>query len=156
MNFPKMSQFQHDWCQSMLDEIGKKRISSFFDKTTSNYAQTHTKEFDSNTSEPMDLSTVRDNLQKEQYDTVEKWGHDMRLIFYNSLSFFEPDDPLYMMAEELQKWFEKRYINFPRTSHEEWQMTLHKTQKLVKKLIKNAPQSFTQESESHESSSNEK
>lgn len=154
--FPKLPQYQHDWCLSILNEIDKMHISVFFNKTTPNYQQTHPKEFDSNTTEPMDLSTVRDNLRNEQYDTVLKWGHDMRLIFYNSLAFFEPGNPMYLMAEELQKWFEKRYMNFPRTSHEEWQMKLRKTRKLVKKLIENAPSMDPPEIVRNENASNEK
>lgn len=139
-DFPKLSQFQHDWCTQILDEIDKIPISVFFDKTKSAYERFHsTKEFSTNTSDPIDLSEIRNRLQEGKYDTVLAFGYDLRQVFYNSLNFFSAGDPIYLMAQELQNWFEKRFMTFPRSSQEQWLMKLRQTKKLINKMIKNAP-----------------
>ena len=137
-NFPKLSQYQYDWCLSILDKIEKMHISQFF-KTKTVSDETHNKNYYSIISTPMDLATCRENLVNEQYDSVLKFGSDVRLIFDNAMQYYPPGDPIFMMAQELHNWFEKKFQSFPRSSNEKWLMKLRKIQGKVDKLIMNAP-----------------
>ncbi|CAM9133551.1 unnamed protein product [Ectocarpus fasciculatus] len=54
---------------------------------------------------PMNLTFIRDNLNKNKYITVAEVEADLELIVTNALTFNRPSDPVYQFALELQEAF---------------------------------------------------
>ncbi|CBJ31749.1 conserved unknown protein [Ectocarpus siliculosus] len=54
---------------------------------------------------PMNLTFIRDNLNKNKYTTVAEVEADLELIVTNALAFNRPSDPVYQFALELQEAF---------------------------------------------------
>ncbi|XP_037717312.1 bromodomain-containing protein 2 [Drosophila subpulchrella] len=59
--------------------------------------------------EPMDLSTVRHRVNAGCYQSAADFAKDVRLIFYNTYLFTNPDHLCYQMAKKLQIIFEEMY-----------------------------------------------
>lgn len=59
--------------------------------------------------EPMDLSTVRHRLNTGCYLSAADFAKDIRLIFYNTYLYTNPDHLCYHMAKQLQIIFEEMY-----------------------------------------------
>jgi hypothetical protein len=56
---------------------------------------------------PMDLSTVRANLENDTYDTVTQWKHDMAFIWDNAVTFNGRNSLLALLARQLQFSFKE-------------------------------------------------
>ncbi|CAC5412068.1 BRD4 [Mytilus coruscus] len=56
---------------------------------------------------PMDLSTIKNNLECCLYKSVDEFSDDMRLLYQNCYLYSEPDTEIYKMAKQLQEYFEK-------------------------------------------------
>lgn len=55
---------------------------------------------------PMDVSTVRDKLNKHEYENLREFESDFHLIFANCMKFNPKGSPVYGMAQEYQKVFD--------------------------------------------------
>jgi hypothetical protein len=54
---------------------------------------------------PMDLTTVRQRLQNNEYLTVFDWKEDVLLTFSNAMRYNRKGSPIFRMAAELQNLF---------------------------------------------------
>ncbi|EDX08343.1 bromodomain testis-specific protein [Drosophila simulans] len=61
--------------------------------------------------EPMDLSTVRHRLNTGCYLNAVDFANDIRLIFYNTYLYTNPDHLCYHMAKQLQIIFEDMFAH---------------------------------------------
>ncbi|XP_033155503.1 bromodomain testis-specific protein [Drosophila mauritiana] len=61
--------------------------------------------------EPMDLSTVRHRLNTGCYLNAVDFAKDIRLIFYNTYLYTNPDHLCYHMAQQLQIIFENMFAH---------------------------------------------
>jgi hypothetical protein len=86
-----------------------------------------------------DLEACRSKLMTEEYESVIHFGMDVRKVFAGHIQAYPPGHPIFQMACDLQEWFEKRFMQFPRTQHELWMMNLEKARKKVASLIRKAP-----------------
>ena len=64
---------------------------------------------------PMDLGTVKSNLQKGVYRNHLQAAEDIRLVWTNCMKYNMEGSDLYVLAKRLQGQFEERY-NRPKTS----------------------------------------
>lgn len=58
---------------------------------------------------PMDLGTVKRKLEKKQYATADECARDIRLIWYNSMSYNAPNSKFYNLAKSLSEVWEKEW-----------------------------------------------
>jgi hypothetical protein len=56
---------------------------------------------------PMDLGTVRSNLQRSAYTTGDAFVRDVRLVFENATLYNAPEHDVYIMAVHMQQEFER-------------------------------------------------
>ncbi|XP_076071391.1 methionine adenosyltransferase 2 subunit beta-like isoform X2 [Mytilus galloprovincialis] len=56
---------------------------------------------------PMDLSTIKNNLECCLYKSVDEFSDDMRLLYQNCYLYSEPDTEIYKMAKQLEEYFVK-------------------------------------------------
>ena len=66
---------------------------------------------------PMDLGTVKKNLDQNKYQTKEEFAADVRLVFDNAQLYNAPDHDVYLMAGKMRDEFELKYLNVPELTH---------------------------------------
>jgi hypothetical protein len=130
----RLSEFQREWCRNVFKKLTAKKIADPFKRTAPDPNQ--------KVADPPDLpdlETCRARFDNEEYRSVIEWGLDIRKVFSGHLQHHPPGHPLFQMAWDLQEWFEKRFAEFPRSSHELWVMNLEKARHKVQRLIAKAP-----------------
>ncbi|CAK7228594.1 hypothetical protein SCUCBS95973_006935 [Sporothrix curviconia] len=58
---------------------------------------------------PMDLGTIKANLDNHRYKTPEEFYADMRQIFSNVYTYWKRTDSIWAVCERLEKTFEEKY-----------------------------------------------
>lgn len=59
---------------------------------------------------PMDLGTVKDRLAQNWYKSPMEFAEDVRLTFQNAMTYNPKGQDVYVMAEQLAKTFEEKWI----------------------------------------------
>jgi E1A/CREB-binding protein len=68
---------------------------------------------------PMDLGTVRDNLVKGNYESIQQCANDIKLTFENATTFNGPQHNIHLAAKELLTEFYEDYNNMEEKSKKE-------------------------------------
>ncbi|OIV89439.1 hypothetical protein TanjilG_21882 [Lupinus angustifolius] len=63
-------------------------------------------------SHPMDLGTIKSNLEKNIYSGIEEFASDVRLTFSNAMMYNPPSNDVHLMAKELNKIFDRKWKDF--------------------------------------------
>ncbi|KAL2341074.1 hypothetical protein Fmac_009014 [Flemingia macrophylla] len=63
-------------------------------------------------SHPMDLGTIKSKLEKHLYSDIEEFAADMRLTFSNAMTYNPPGNDVYLMANELNNIFDRKWNDF--------------------------------------------
>ena len=130
----KLTQFQKEWCLSIIEKLYKKPTSKPFQTPLVHEEGVLTQ----NTNiQPMDLETVNNKITKDRYPTIKDFASDVRLIWYNAQSSYPKEHELSLMASDLSTWFEDKLKNYPVTSEEKWLNKLRKAEKSLEDLIQN-------------------
>lgn len=58
---------------------------------------------------PMDLNTMRNKMEQNQYTSDEEFFADMNQIFTNCKAYWKPGDTIYAACEKLEKTFMDKY-----------------------------------------------
>ena len=58
---------------------------------------------------PMDLNTVKDKMDRNEYTDDQLFLADVRQIFDNCFMYWKKGDPMWNAGEKLQKTFEDKY-----------------------------------------------
>lgn len=64
---------------------------------------------------PMDLSTVKDNLDKGLYKNHSEAAEDVRLIFTNAMTYNLPESRVYTHAKSLSEFFETQWATIAKS-----------------------------------------
>lgn len=67
--------------------------------------------------EPMDLSTMDQKLEKDQYDNMDSFVYDARLIFNNCRKYNNEATTYYKNATKLEKFFNSKLKEYPEYEH---------------------------------------
>jgi len=57
---------------------------------------------------PMDLGTVKNNMDRNKYTSLTEWVADVRLVFQNALTYNPKGSAVALWAEQLREKFEQR------------------------------------------------
>ncbi|XP_054802133.1 transcription factor GTE12-like isoform X2 [Prosopis cineraria] len=95
-------------CASILKSLTSHPYSWVFSKPVDPVAL-NIPDYFSIISEPMDLGTIKSNLEKNVYSGAEEFAADVRLTFSNAMRYNPPSNDVHLMAKELNKSFEKRW-----------------------------------------------
>lgn len=60
--------------------------------------------------QPMDLGTIKSRLNKNWYKSPKEFAEDVRLTFRNAMTYNPKPQDVHIMAEQLSKIFEERWI----------------------------------------------
>jgi hypothetical protein len=122
----------------MLDKIERRPVSVFFREPMSPHNE-FTSGYVERPKKPIDLRMIRKNLSDGVYKSINDWGMDVRQIWSNAQSSYTTDHPIYMIAYELSAWFEKKWVEYPRTEQEGWMKKVKKLRALVGRLNETMP-----------------
>ncbi|XP_022970887.1 transcription factor GTE4-like isoform X2 [Cucurbita maxima] len=68
---------------------------------------------------PMDLGSVKTSLHKNWYKSPKEFAEDVRLTFHNAMTYNPEGQDVHVMAEQLLKIFEDRWIVIESNYHQE-------------------------------------
>ncbi|KAI1393969.1 putative Bromodomain testis-specific protein [Hypoxylon trugodes] len=63
---------------------------------------------------PMDLSTIKDKMDRREYKDDQEFLTDVRQIFANCFTYHQPGSPMWANCEKFQKTFEEKYSTMPK------------------------------------------
>lgn len=138
MTDPGFPEFQRVWCRKLFDRICAMHLSEPFQKPVISDGN-HNPGYHDVVKNPMDLGTIREKLINRQYNTAQEWADDVRLVWYNALSYNYKNSSTFLMAQQLSDYFEKKWKRFPRSFEEQWMMRLERVEAKVNSLIESAP-----------------
>jgi len=68
---------------------------------------------------PMDFSTIKEQLEDGIYDTPEEFASDVRLVFKNAFAYNQAGSDICIMAENLQNLFEKKFAKLGKRTEDD-------------------------------------
>jgi hypothetical protein len=68
--------------------------------------------------QPMDLSTVKSNVEKGLYRNYSEAAEDIRLIFTNAMTYNLPESKVYSHAKSLGEFFETQWATFAKSDED--------------------------------------
>lgn len=132
-----MNPYDSQWCQKVLSELTSMPISNPF-RSPVNPAEVPS--YREKIQNPMDLSTMKKKLQHHQYNTVEEFISDIKLICENSRIFNGAETIYGLLANDIERIADKMYKEKPVSALDEWLTGLQKIQDEIDSLIKNPPE----------------
>lgn len=85
---------------------------------------------------PMDLTTVRTNLDEGKYRNSSEWIEDLMLIWKNGMQYNRKLPTFYTMAQTLLKKSTKYTEKIPKTELDLWYLNLLRTSAKIANLLK--------------------
>lgn len=74
--------------------------------------------------QPMDLGTVKSRLSKNWYKSPREFAEDVRLTFRNAMTYNPKGQDVHIMAEELSKIFEEKWVAIESEYNTDWRYEL--------------------------------
>ncbi|KAF9435155.1 hypothetical protein BGZ76_006802 [Entomortierella beljakovae] len=62
---------------------------------------------------PMDIGTVRSNLENDKYNNAAEFEADVRLVMWNCFKFNSPDNPVHIMGRRMETLFNEKWSELP-------------------------------------------
>ena len=114
---PKSKKLQQamKFCQSVVKELCSKKYSSFnypFLEPVDPVVMNIPTYFDY-VKEPMDLGTISNKLSNWEYNSMEEFEHDVRLVFSNCYAFNPEGTIVNMMGHRLEEVFNNKWASRP-------------------------------------------
>ncbi|KAJ3178581.1 hypothetical protein HDU87_003404 [Geranomyces variabilis] len=107
----RMTELEIKFCSDVLRELHKKQHAAYnfpflmpVDPIALNIP--HYTDIIKN---PMDLSTMRHKLDAGEYETIDEFAADAKLIFHNCYTFNPPGTEVYKYGQQLEEAFERKW-----------------------------------------------
>ena len=84
---------------------------------------------------PMDLSTVQNKLNNNQYKSLIDWEKDINLIWNNGKKFNLEKSTIYVCADILERKCEKWFLNIPKNEFEISELKIKKINEKITELL---------------------
>ncbi|EAY09117.1 Bromodomain containing protein [Trichomonas vaginalis G3] len=90
---------------------------------------------------PIDLNTVKANLENRQYHRYIDWYHDMELVFKNTIEFYKNEQfsPYPPMATYLLSRLQEKFGQSTYSSINEWLTAISKQMNEISELLAKSP-----------------
>ena len=131
-----MNNFQRHFCERILEKLEKRPICKFFLEV--NPAALEKPIYEKNPKDAYDLACVKRRLNSGYYKTVNEWAIDVRKV-WKSRPKNDIERHYDNIAEELSKYFEKKWNDYPRSERELWTQEMDKLRKKVVKISDSMP-----------------
>lgn len=131
-------QYQKERCLQVMEKIFEQNISKMFLHPV-NPETDHCADYFTKISHPMDLTTSKEKLQNDLYETIEDWKNDIELIWTNAFTYHGTQVLISLLAKELQTLFKNLTINLSSDSVADWNAQFEKLKSETNQAIKNFP-----------------
>ena len=95
-------------CLILLEEISKHELSEAFLEPV-DWEALKLPDYPVIIKKPMDLGTIRTNIETGKYDDAYDFAEDLRLVWKNAKLYNTPGSPIYINAETLSQLFERKF-----------------------------------------------
>eukprot|EP01083_Nonionella_stella_P034584 94651_1 len=95
-------------CLALLDELTKQEDADAFLNPV-DWEALKLPDYPVIIKKPMDLGTIRDNINDGKYDDAYDFAEDVRLVWKNAKLYNTPGSPIYINAESLSQLFERKF-----------------------------------------------
>lgn len=103
---PKKKKYQAElkFCMHVLNELAKPRYAVLTAPfaTPVDPVALNIPDYHKVIKKPMDLGTVREKLEKGQYENAKEFDADVKLVFKNARTYNPPDNPIHKQATQLE------------------------------------------------------
>lgn len=106
-------------CLEVMDLLEKRHISRMFAQPV-DPVRDNCPDYIEVVTKPIDLGTIRKNLNKNYYQTVEQWKADMELVWENSLKYNKKTSLLGMITKDLADHYHHIAKNFTDSPQKDW------------------------------------
>ena len=106
--------FQRRWCSRILDRLSGFKVTEHLKSDL--------------------LANIRQKLASNGYRSVDDWINDVNMVWFNVRSEFQPGSAVYVIADYLESWFNKKVARYPTSETDEWVLKFQKVQKRLKLL----------------------
>ncbi|CAO3667670.1 unnamed protein product [Rhizopus microsporus] len=107
-----MTRDQIKYCGAIMRNLKKHRDAAPFLQPV-DYLKLNIPDYPKIIKHPMDLSTIDKKLNSGQYENVEQWIYDVRLVFNNCFKFNGPEATISMLCQNVESAFEKSLRQMP-------------------------------------------
>ena len=133
-----------DDCMTFMLEIMKRPCAiSFLDPIY--HDENNSENYINKVRHPMDLSTIKEKLQINEYKDIDEFKHDFQLIWTNAERTTGKSAPeIRLLAAEIKKIFLKKFHSEKPLNLKTWGEILRKPAEKLAYLIQNSPDSISQ------------
>ncbi|KAF7496188.1 Bromodomain-containing protein 2 [Sarcoptes scabiei] len=100
-------------CLSFVRELFKKYLAEYTWPFWRPVSEKDFPDYRQKIEKPMDLTTIKNNLETGVYLTIDDFAKDVRLIVSNCRRYNPPKSPIIEQARLLEEMFESRYSQWP-------------------------------------------
>jgi len=100
-------------CLQILDEVCTRAEAEPFAEPV-NWKELGLFDYPKIIKRPMDLKTIRQKAKSNEYQDGWDFAEDMRLVWENAKTYNRPGSGIFLVAEQLQDLWEKRFKNIPK------------------------------------------
>lgn len=137
-----MNDYQKNQCLELTDRMLKRKICSPFYESVAKFRDLVPQYFEI-IKYPMDLTTIKTNLENNVYPTIDDWAKDVELIWSNALKYNGEDTVIAKMAIEMRQWFRRRYETISRSINDIWVFDLIKASKKLEYISRHPLEKFS-------------
>ncbi|KAG4301774.1 hypothetical protein PCK1_001750 [Pneumocystis canis] len=109
---PMMTKEQYKYASSVLRQLRKNKDARPFNQPV-DPVKLNIPTYPTIITNPMDFGTIDKKLSSKQYETVEAFTKDVYLVFTNCFTFNGSENPISIMAKNLQAIFDKQIQQMP-------------------------------------------
>lgn len=135
-----ISIYQKEKCLSILDKLTSYHISFMF-LTPVNPERDQCPDYFQKIKHPMDLQTVRQKLESNEYATVSQFKDDVKLIWDNAILYNGKKSLITLLAKQMQIIFKEISEFLTNNEISDWANELEKIKNDVNSIAKNCPSS---------------
>lgn len=133
-----MDEYENLWCNRLLDELRRSPMTTPF-RAPVDPVRDHAANYFQIVTNPMDFGTMKKKLHSGQYQSIDQFTDDIKLICSNAKLFNGETSMFGLICDDILKLVEKHLKEKCSNLDEEWFNTLKKHQKALEEHIQNAP-----------------
>ncbi|OHS93525.1 Bromodomain containing protein [Tritrichomonas foetus] len=133
---------QRKWCLKVINHLFKWKLTLFFRNPIDPVAD-ELPDYYEKIKNPMDLEKVKKILLDGNYQSVDDFISDLKLVFENAKTYHGENSVMWFIGEEVLQWLEKMQKSANLSAEQVWYNELVEIQDKIDKHVADMPPSFT-------------
>ncbi|KAF9397339.1 hypothetical protein BGX21_008954, partial [Mortierella sp. AD011] len=103
------------YCHTILRELSKKSNAEFMFPFMEpvDWEKLMIPDYPKIIKNPMDVGTIKQKLESDEYDNAKQFEADIRLVLWNCFKFNAPDNPVHVMGRRMESLFNDKWADLP-------------------------------------------